>query len=130
MEKLQVGNHEVVFEYKMEKGFVKGTLYSNFIDLSIAQKLTEYRVKFQKGKKYPLLSDIKTIKKSTKAARDFMASEEGCEGVIAAAVLIDSPIGSVIINFFIRVSKPLRLTKIFTNEEDAKEWLSQFVMKD
>lgn len=130
MEKLQVGNHEVVFDYKMGEGFVIGTLYSDFIDLSIAQKLTEYRVNFQKGKKYPLLSNIRTIKKSTKSARDFMASEEGCEGVVVAAVLIDSPIASVIINFFIGVSKPLRLTKIFTNEEEAIKWLCKFVKKD
>ncbi len=59
-----------------------------------------------------------------------MASEEGCEGVVVAAVLLDSAIGSIIINFFIRVSKPLRPTKIFTNEEEAKKWLSQFVKKD
>ncbi len=130
MEKLLVGNHEVVFDYKIEDGCVVGTFQSDFIDLSIAQKVTEYRLKLQKGKEYPLLSNIKTVKNSTKPARDFMASEVGCDGVVAAAVLIDSPIGSMIINFFIRVSKPLRPTKIFTNEEEAKKWLSQFVKKD
>lgn len=59
-----------------------------------------------------------------------MASEEGCKGVIAAAVLIDAPVGRVIINFFISVSRPLRHTKIFTNEEDAKKLRSQFVKKN
>ncbi|MES2396741.1 MAG: hypothetical protein V4549_12090 [Bacteroidota bacterium] len=127
MEKLLVGSHEVVFDYKIKDGCVIGTFHSDFMDLSIAQKVTEYRLKLQKGKAYPLLSNVKTIKNSTKSARDFMASEEGCKGVVVAAVLIDSPVGSIIINFFIRVSKPLRPTKIFTNEEEAKKWLSQFV---
>lgn len=127
MEKLLVGSHEVVFDFIIEEGYVIGTFQSNFIDLSIAQKITEYRLKIQKGKEYPLLSNIKTVKNSTKPARDFMASKEGCEGVVAAAILIDSPIGSMIINFFIRVSKPLRPTKIFTNEPEAKKWLAQFI---
>ena len=55
-----------------------------------------------------------------------MASEEGCEGVVAAAILIDSSIGSMIGNFFIRISKPLRPTKIFTDEVLAMKWLQQF----
>lgn len=130
MKKLLIGNHEVVFDFIIEEGCVVGTFQSDFIDLSIAQKITEYRLKLQKGKEYPLLSNIKTVKNTTKQARDFMASKEGCEGVVAAAILIDSPIGSMIINFFIRVSKPLRPTKIFTIEEEAKTWLAQFVKKD
>lgn len=130
MEKLLVGNHEVVFDFIIEESFVIGTFQSNFIDLSIAQKITEHRLKVQKGKEYPLLSNIKTVKNTTKQARDYMASKVGCEGVIAAAILIDSPIGSMIINFFIRVSKPFRPTKIFTDEAEAKKWLAQFVLKD
>lgn len=130
MEKMLVGNHEIVFDYKIEDSCVIGTFQTDFIDLNIAKKLTEFRLKFQKGKKYPLLSNVKTIKNTTKAARDFMASKEGCEGVVAAAVLIDSPVGRIIINFFIGLSRPFRLTKIFTNEGDAKKWLSKFVKKD
>ncbi len=38
-----------------------------------------------------------------------------------------SPISSMIGNFFIRISKPLVPTKIFTDEAKAKEWLKQFV---
>lgn len=54
-----------------------------------------------------------------------MASEAGCRGVIAAAVLIDSPLGSMIGNFFISISRPLRPTKIFTDEVEAKKWLNK-----
>lgn len=130
MEKILIGNHEVVFDFIIKEGCVIGTFHSDFIDLNIAQKITDYRLEVQKGKEYPLLSNIKTVKNTTKQARDFMASKVGCDGVIAAAILIDSPIGSMIINFFIRVSKPLRPTKIFTDEAEAKKWLAQFVKKD
>lgn len=130
MEKLKVGSQEAIFDFKIEEGCVVGTFHSDYIDLCIAQKITEDRLKLQKGKEYPLLSNLKKVKNSTKSARDFMASEEGCKGVVVAAVLIDSLVGSIIINFFIKVSKPLRLTKIFTIEKEAKKWLSQYVMKD
>lgn len=114
----------------IEEGILIGSFKCAFIDLELANKITAYRLEVQKGKNYPILSNIRAVKSSTKSARDFLASEKGCTGVIAAAVLIDSPISSMIGNFFIRVSKPLRPTKIFTNEEEAKKWLSQFVKKD
>jgi hypothetical protein len=112
---------------ELENFILIGTFKSEFVDINIAHEITNYRLEIQKQKSYLLLSNIKAVKSSTKSARDFMASEEGCNGVIAAAVLINSPISNIIGNFFIRVSKPLRPTKLFTNEEDAKKWLSQFV---
>jgi len=114
---------------ELEDFILIGTFKSEFVDLNIAHEATNYRLEIQKDKAYPLLSNIKAVKNSSKSARDFLASEEGCKGVIAAAVLIDSPISSMIGNFFIRVSKPLRPTKIFTDEAEAKKWLAQFVKK-
>lgn len=114
---------------ELENFILIGTFKSEFVDINIAHETTNYRLEIQKDKSYPLLSNIKAVKNSTKSARDFLASEEGCKAVVAAAVLIDSPISSMIGNFFIRVSKPLRPTKIFTNEKEAKKWLSQFVKK-
>ena len=113
-----------------ENNILIGIFKSEFVDITIAHKTTDYRLEIQKGKLYPLLSNIRQVKSSTKEARDFLASEAGCEGVLAAAVLIGSPIGSMIGNFFIRISKPLRPTKIFSDEEEAKKWLAQYVIKD
>jgi hypothetical protein len=120
-------NKEIIFE--LEDGIIIGTFKLEYVDLSIAQVITNYRLELQKGKSYLLLSNIKSIKSSTKPARDFMASKEGCEGVIAAAMLIDSPLGSMIGNFFISISRPLVATKIFTEEAAAKKWLTQYVKK-
>ena len=115
---------------EVENNVLIGTFKNEVVDLSVCHKITEYRLEIQKGKSYPLLSNIKSIKNISKPARDFMASKEGCEGVVAAAVLIGSPLGSMIGNFFISISRPLRPTKIFTNETDAKKWLAQFVKED
>jgi hypothetical protein len=111
----------------LENKVLIGTIKIESVDLTIAQKITDFRLNIQNGKSYPLLSNIKAIKNSTKAARDYMASEEGCKGVIAAAVLIDSPIGSMIGNFFISISRPIRPTKVFTDESEAIKWLSKYV---
>jgi hypothetical protein len=128
MKKIFSENEYAKFEIK--EGILIGAFKSAFVDLDTAFKITEKRLELQNGKNYPILSNIKLIKSSTKSARDFMASEDGCKGVIAAAIIIDSPIGRIIGNFFIKISKPLRPTKIFTNENEAKKWLTKYLIKD
>lgn len=114
---------------QFENNILIGTFKSETVDLELCKHITKTRLEVQNGRSYPLLSNIQAIKTISKPARDFMASEEGCEGVIAAAVLIGSPLGSMIGNFFISISRPLRPTKIFTDETEAKNWLSQFAQK-
>lgn len=128
MKKLLLENNEVTIE--LEEGIVVAKWKNTFVDLTVAQRAVKYRLECTDYTSFPLLSNIKLVKNSTKEARDFLASEIGCEGIIAAAVLIGSPIGSMIGNFFIRISKPLRPTKMFSNEEEAKKWLAQYVIKD
>ena len=128
MERIDFENEYVKFV--IEEGILTGSFKCELVDLNLAEKITGYRAELQYGISYPILSDITLVKNSTKGARDYLASELGCEGVIAAAILSDSPIGNMIANFFINVSKPLRPTKIFTKEADAKKWLAQYVKKD
>lgn len=77
-----------------------------------------------------MLLDAKELKNITKPARDFLASEKNCEGIIAGAFLINSSLGRIIGNFIIHINIPLIPTKIFTNEIKAKKWLSKYVKKD
>ena len=128
MKKVLLENIEVMIE--LEDGIVIANWKSTYIDLNVAQRAVKYRLECTNNVSYPLLSNIRSIKNGTKAARDFLSSKESCEGITAAAVLIDSPIGSMIGNFFIKINKPFVETKIFTDEQEAKKWLSQFVKKD
>jgi len=111
---------------ELSNGIIVGTLKPDIVDKLIAQKAVISRLELSHGKSFPFLINIKSVKTVTKEARDFLASEEGCKGVTAASILIDSVIGSMIGNFFIRISKPLVPTRLFTNEEDAKKWLFKF----
>lgn len=128
MKQVLLKNDEVTII--LEDGIVIATWESQAVDLTVAQRAVKYRLEATKHQSYPLLSNIKPIKNISKPARDYLASEDGCEGIIAAAVLIDSPLGSMIGNFFISISRPLRPTKIFTDETEAKKWLAKFVSKE
>ena len=125
MERKDLENEHAKFV--IEEGILNGSFKCKLVDLDRAKKITATRVELQNGISYPIISNIKFVKNSTKQARDFLASEVGCERVIAAAILSDSPIGNMIGNFFINVSKPLRPTKIFTKEAEAKKWMAQYV---
>jgi hypothetical protein len=79
------------------------------------------------NKKIPTLIKIKAIRESTKDARDFLASKEGCVGLSAGAICVDSILENVIATLFIYLNKPIIPTKVFTDEEKAKEWLANYL---
>lgn len=125
MIKILLENNQVTIE--LENGIVIATWKSAFVDLNIAQQAVEYRIDSTNHITYPVLANITPVKNSTKEARDFLASEKGCEGIKILAILVNSPITSMIGNFFFRISKPLVPTKIFTDEIEAKKWLKQYI---
>ena len=92
--------------------------------------MVEDRKKVTLGMVYPAIAHVVNFKSATKAARDFLASETACEGLSATAVIITSAVGSTICNFYIRISKPLRPCKLFTDQIEAKKWLAQFVKRE
>lgn len=128
MKKLLLENSEVAIE--LEGGIVTANWKTSFIDKNVAQRAVKYRLECTDYVSYPMLSNIRAIKDGTKEARAFLASEGGCKGIISLALLIDSPIGSMIGNFWIKINKPLIPTKLFTDELEAKKWLIKFVTKD
>ena len=120
MKKILLKNSEVTIE--LEDGIVIAIWESSSIDLVLAQRAVKYRIEATEYRYYPILIDIRPIKNISKPARDFLASPEGGGlGIIAAAILSDSPLSSVIGNFFMKISKPLKPTKIFSDELKAKK---------
>jgi hypothetical protein len=128
MKKILIDNNEISLD--IEDGIVTANFKVQHFDLQTVQRLVEDRKKVFNGKVYPAIANVVSLKSSTKAARDFFASESGCEGISATAVIVNSPVGSIIGNFYIRISRPLRPVKLFTDILKAKKWLVQFVEKD
>jgi hypothetical protein len=111
--------------------FIKdGILYFSYklintMDLAIAQTCVRDRLEFTGGQSFPCLVDVLMLKNSTKEARDFLANE-GTEGISANAILVESTGFKMMANFYIMVNKPKSPTRMFTDQESALEWLSQF----
>ncbi len=108
-------------------GILFAALKSETVDLKMAKASVTYRLQQYNDKDYPLFINIKVVKHITKEARDYLASKEGCHKTASCAILINSNVTRVLANYFIMINKPLVPTKVFTNEEGAKQWLSEYI---
>lgn len=116
-------------EFKVENGILYGP-YPDGVELGLdlVQQMVKKRLEFLEEKEYPAIVDTTGIKSVTKEARDYMASDEASQGIVAAALLSKSLFSTFVSNFFIKVSliKAPIPVKSFTNEKEALEWLDQF----
>lgn len=76
-----------------------------------------------RGKKVPLLMDIRESKGVDREGSRYAASEEVGKHITGMAVLVMSPFSRVMGNLWLRTTKPHFPTRLFTSEEDAIEWL-------
>ena len=108
-----------------EEGIVRGVGSLNSIEATItdAMEICSAIFKVSEGKKRPLLVDIKNVKSATRETREYFAGDEAARIIEAMALLIGSPVGRMIGNFFLRINKPIYPTKLFTSENEAIEWL-------
>lgn len=116
---MKIENSIFTFVYKEQE----------LLNAEIADICVEDRFKFCDYKSYPVLADIRNVKGFTKEARDLLA-KKGNDLVDAAAVLVNSPVERMIVNFYINVSKPAKPTRMFTDEKRALIWLKRFVEKN
>jgi hypothetical protein len=79
-----------------------------------------------KGKKVCLLLDITNSNPASKEVRDYVANEMP-KITKALAMVSNSPLGKMIANLFFGLKPPPYPTKMFTNEQEAKEWLKKYL---
>lgn len=110
-------------------GIIKGTYKKGPITLELAKAVVENRLKFSDYKDVPIMINDIGLKSIDKDAREFLSSDAGIKGLTAGALVTDSIFGRHLANFFIRISviKPKIPTRLFSNEAEALEWLSQYV---
>jgi len=96
------------------------------LSLDVAKACVEARIFFARGLAYPLLIDMKGIKSTTREARLYMASV-GATLVKGAALITGSAVNRTIGNIFLKIDRPPVPLKLFTSEEKARHWLSQFL---
>ncbi len=109
--------------YWIEDGILYGEMEAIDVTLPIAKKIIKFRSDNFPGDHVHLAS-MKTGNISiTREARDYFSSKEGCVGIKKIALIVNSPLMNMLGNIFIKLSKPVIPTKLFTEQADAIKWL-------
>lgn len=108
----------------LEGNIMMGKYHDNIvIDLEIAKEIVRERIAIFGTEKRLALIELGNSITTTKEARDYLGSKDACVGLKKLAILAHSPISATLGNFYLKFSKPLEPTRIFTNKEAAKKWL-------
>ncbi len=114
------------FSIKIEDGIVYIEFFFEHGTYEIVDRGIKKRIEMTKGKAYPMLSDVRSMKTSTREGRQRMSEPDSGEGVIAGAVVINSKVQQVIYNLFQAIYKAPTQVRLFTNKDEAIEWIKQF----
>lgn len=79
------------------------------------------------GERFVVLADIRQLKSISNEARQYFSGGDAENLHLALAILVENTATRLLANFFINFHKPTRPTRIFTDEEQAREWLKQYL---
>jgi hypothetical protein len=97
------------------------------ITLKQAKEIVEQRLLFIDNTPKPTLVLNSGTLNADKNARDFFSSQNGIAGIKCAALMVNSNFSSLMLTFFLKITKPKLLVKTFTDKKQALDWLSTFV---
>ena len=112
-----------------ENEIVVGVLVADIktVDSAIENINAMERVRDKLNKeKIRVLIDMYKVNEITKEARDYFANERTASIQRVTALYISSPMSKIIGNFFMGLNKPKCPTKLFTDPQEAIDWLHTF----
>lgn len=80
--------------------------------------------------RFALLVDTRNIKSITKEARDFFSIRNRDTRVLGFALIIESPLSTIIGNFFMGINKPRVPVRLFSDERKALAWCLELNRKN
>jgi hypothetical protein len=119
---------EIVFNYAkvqlIDPKLVRLEIFGNVsIGKKEAKEMNDAIGLLSKGKESLVLMVADEITTFNKEALDFSASEEGLKYTIGDALVVKSISQRVTANFYLKINKPKKPSKIFNSEKDAVNWL-------
>lgn len=93
--------------------------------LEAVREVVQAHVAAARGAKRLTLADVSGLKFADLEARKLAAGPEVAAVTSRMALLVGNPVSRILGNFFLRVSRPLYPTRIFTDEASARRWLSE-----
>lgn len=97
--------------------------------LEHSMEIVAARTQLAAGRPFPILYTATTFVIPTSEVRQYVASEDRSELVLADAFVINSLPQRITAKLYRVINRPVRPTRIFENEMDAIEWLKGFVVK-
>lgn len=115
--------------YRLIDGILLIELKSELIlDERIVRRIEEKRIEFIEGDQFPTLLIIPdNYLLLDKVAFKLFGGEEGVKGCTAKAIVIQSSIRRLILNFRMSFFSKKRPIRIFTNKNEARLWLFSFI---
>ena len=109
-----------------------GIMYVNVVenqdDQVAAQKLVSTAIgEMTEGKKVPMLVEYQVVILPTLESREYWAQEESSPYTLAEAFVMRWLPMKLIGNFYLNFNKPPRPTRIFSDRDEAVEWLKTFL---
>lgn len=110
-----------------ERLLIATLLKGSRVNLHSAKEIAAARLEISAGDQMLVLVEGQENLKFDKAARDYLASEEGTRGILATALHIKSPVHYAIAHFFLLANKSTIPVKICYTREQGIEWLKTFL---
>ena len=95
------------------------------VEVEDVRAIKEVNLKLTEGKPYCILVDSGMVTTISSEARKLSASKEFAQKTIAKALLVHSVGHRLVGRFYIKINKPHIKTKIFSDREDAIDWLKE-----
>ncbi len=129
-ELLSMTNSKVYENHQIKMEIIDGVLHAHYkaglqLNLEDAQKLVAERVQLCEGKEYPFLIYDGGVVSMDRDARVFFSSYEGTKGISMAAFVETSVFSKMLINFFLRLTKPNVKSRAFNNVNEALAWIKK-----
>lgn len=86
-------------------------------------RIKELNLNMTAGQSYSVMVLSGFMSSISKSAREISASREYVQNTLAKALIVESLGQRIIANFYLSVNKPHLKTRIFSNRQDALEWL-------
>jgi hypothetical protein len=97
------------------------------LDLADAREVTAAMFPLVEGATGRILIDLREVRSMSRECREYFAGRRPGRRQMACALLVRTPLGRAIGNFFMGINKPIIPTRMFTLEEEALRWLAEFL---
>jgi hypothetical protein len=115
------------FEIRLlESGIIENVIKEGVhVERQDVQELKEMNQNLAGGEKYAVLISPHYLSTFSKEARELTASFDFAIDTVASAIIADNMGHRIVGEFYLQVNKPHINTKLFTNKDEAVDWLRE-----